>query len=111
MRTTACAIAALAALSAFQPALARDTGTINQAGVYEQTMKFYLHPALLFWSSVAPRPLGQHPAVLAHQQPSLTNDAAMATLRPHPALAGKRQSASMASAASRAPIAGANLNP
>ena len=89
MRTTACALAALTAWSAFQPALARDTGTINQAGVYEQTMKFYLHPAHFYWSSEAPRPLGQHPAVLVTQQRSRPNVLAMPTLQPHPALAGK----------------------
>jgi hypothetical protein len=36
--------AALIAVCAAQPVLSRDTGKINQAGAYEQTMKFYLHP-------------------------------------------------------------------
>jgi hypothetical protein len=109
MRITVYALAAAAALCAFQPAIARDSGTINQASVYEQTMKFYPHPAHLFWSSEAPRPLGQHPAVLVQKQPPPTNPPAISTLWHHPALAGKTgQSASMASAARRAPIAGAN---
>lgn len=91
MRATACAIAALTALCAFQPAVARDTGTINQTSVYEQTLRFYLHPAHFFWSSVARQPLSQQPAVLVQRHPALMNDLATATLRLHPALTGKRQ--------------------
>jgi len=91
MKTTLCAFAVVAALCASDPALARDIGTINQAGVYEETMKFYLHPAHFYWSSEAPQPRSQHPAVLVHQQASPTYNPATPTLPSHPALLGKRQ--------------------
>lgn len=39
------AIVAIIAISFALPAGATDQGTINQASTYEQTMKFYLHPA------------------------------------------------------------------
>ena len=45
-----------AALCAANGALAREPQTINQASVYEETMKFYLHPAHLNLASEAPHP-------------------------------------------------------
>ena len=66
-------------------AFAAETGTINQAGPYEQTMKFYMHPAHFFWSS-EPR-LGEHPAVLVKER--ATREAGHASApgtRIHPAL-------------------------
>jgi hypothetical protein len=74
--------AALTALCAAQPALSRDTGTINQAGPYEQTMRFYLHPAHFFWSSEAPR---QEPMLAERAPSSHKNDAALMMLQPPPA--------------------------
>lgn len=74
--------AALTVLCAAQPALSRDPGTINQAGAYEQAMKFYLHPAHFFWSSVAPH---REAAMSAQHEPGLKNEAALMTLQPHPA--------------------------
>jgi hypothetical protein len=38
--------------------------TMNQASVYESTLKFYLHPARLEWGNEAPRPRMDHPAVI-----------------------------------------------
>jgi hypothetical protein len=90
MRAVACAFAALTAMCVSHPADARDTGIINQAGVYEQTMKFYLHPAHLYWSSEAPQPMSQHPAVLVKQKPP-ADDTAMTAIWPHPGLTRKGQ--------------------
>jgi len=90
MRAAACALAALTAMCVSHSAAARDTGIINQASVYEQTMKFYLHPAHLYWSSEAPQPMSQHPAVLVKQKPA-ADDVAMTTIWPHPGLTRKRQ--------------------
>ena len=90
MRAAACAFAALTAMCVFQSADARDTGTINQAGMYEQTMKFYPHPAHLYWSSEAPRPMSQHPAALVKQKPA-ADDVAMTTTGPHPGLTRKHK--------------------
>ena len=50
MKTIALSVAGLALVAAAN-AGARDSGTINQAGPYEQTLKFYLHPAHLFFVS------------------------------------------------------------
>jgi hypothetical protein len=72
--------AALIAVCAAQPALSRDTGKINQAGAYEQTMKFYLHPAHFFWHSEAP----PHATMLPEPESSSKNDVALMMLRPHP---------------------------
>lgn len=53
---------ALAALAAFAtPLYAADSGIINQAGTYERTLQFYLHPAHGFAGSA---PKGDHPAVI-----------------------------------------------
>ena len=66
-------------------AYAGETGTINQAGPYEQTMKFYMHPAHFFWSS-EPR-LGEHPTVLVKQRATREAGSATAPVTPaHPAL-------------------------
>jgi len=65
-------------------ALARDTGTINQAGTYEQTLKFYMHPAHLF---VIDQPrLSQHPAVLVKQRANQEAAQAASPVRIHPSL-------------------------
>ena len=90
MRAAACAFAALTAMCVFQSADARETGTINQAGMYEQTMRFYLHPAHLYWSSEAPQPMSQHPAVLVKQKVPI-DEVAMITVWPHPGLTRRRQ--------------------
>lgn len=78
-------ILAAASLCAATSALAREPQIINQAGVYEDTMKFYLHPAHLYLGNEAPHPMNQHPAVLVKSQGQI-NDAAMATILLHPAL-------------------------
>jgi hypothetical protein len=64
MKTILAAALIAAAMFAALPAAARDQGIINQAGPYEATPKFYMHPAHFFWSSEAPHQNGQHPAVL-----------------------------------------------
>jgi hypothetical protein len=72
------------ALIAAGSACAGDTGIINQAGTYEQTLKFYLHPAHLF---VIQQPaLGQHPAVVVKQRANQEAARAMPAVRVHPAL-------------------------
>jgi hypothetical protein len=52
-------------------ARAAETGIINQAGPYEETMRFYLHPAHGFPGTAEdgqqPGELGEHPAVLVHR--------------------------------------------
>jgi hypothetical protein len=64
------------------PTFAADKGVINQAGVYESTMKFYLHPAHGF-PGVGPR--NDHPAVIIAKRQSPS--ALVATLHSykHPA--------------------------
>ena len=76
----------LAALVLFAAgdALARDTGTINQAGTYEQTLKFYMHPAHLFIID-QPR-LSQHPAVLVKERANQEAAQAAPPVRIHPSL-------------------------
>jgi len=78
----------LAALVLFAAgdALARDTGTINQAGTYEQTLKFYMHPAHFFFGAEQSQ-LGQHPAVLVKQRAAReASQAETPAVRIHPAL-------------------------
>lgn len=85
MKNVALSLAGLALLAAGN-AYAGDTGVINQAGVYEQTMKFYMHPAHYFWSSEQPR-LGEHPAVLVKERAMReAAHAAAPVIRVHPAL-------------------------
>lgn len=85
MKNVALSLAGLALIAAGN-AYAGETGTINQAGVYEQTMKFYMHPAHFFWSSEQPR-LGEHPAVLVKQRAMReAAHAAGPVIRLHPAL-------------------------
>ena len=80
----ATALVAAAAMFAALPASARDQGIINQAGPYEATPKFYMHPAHFFWSSEAPHQNGQHPAVLVKRsEMPVTAPAGMPS---HPAL-------------------------
>lgn len=85
MKNIALSLAGLALIAAGS-AYAGDTGTINQAGPYEQTLKFYMHPAHYFWSSEPPR-LGEHPAVLVKERAMReAAEAAAAVIRVHPAL-------------------------
>ena len=85
MKSIALSLAGLALIAAGS-ALAGDTGTINQAGPYEQTLKFYMHPAHYFWSSERPR-LGEHPAVLVKERAmQQAAQAATPVIRVHPAL-------------------------
>ena len=54
---------ALLSLTALQPSLAdpaRPESVMNQTGVYETTLKFFLHPARLEWTDVAPTRTGEH---------------------------------------------------
>jgi hypothetical protein len=54
---------AVLSLAALQPALADPAGpqsVMNQTGVYETTLKFFLHPARLEWTDVAPTRRGEH---------------------------------------------------
>jgi len=82
---TALSLAAVALIAAGS-ACAGDTGTINQAGMYEQTLKFYMHPAHFFFSSEQPC-LGQHPAVLVKERAARdASQAAAPPARIHPAL-------------------------
>ena len=53
------AFAALLVLLATGAANARETGVINQAGPYESTMQFYLHPAQGFAGSPEPTQLAE----------------------------------------------------
>jgi hypothetical protein len=86
MKTILAATLAATALLSAHPAAARDQGIINQAGPYEATGKFYMHPAHFFWSSEAPHRNGQHPAVLVKRHDS-QESAPTATMPSHPALA------------------------
>ena len=72
------------ALIAAGSACAGDTGIINQAGTYEQTLKFYMHPAHLFIID-QPR-LSQHPAVLVKQRANQEAAQAASPVRIHPSL-------------------------
>jgi len=57
------ASAAVLSLAAWQPALAdsvRPQSVMNQTGGYETTLKFFLHPARLDWTDVAPTRAGEH---------------------------------------------------
>ena len=54
---------ALLSLAALQPVLAepaRPQSVMNQTSVYETTLKFFLHPARLEWTDVAPTRMGEH---------------------------------------------------
>ena len=85
---TALSLAVLALIAAGN-ARAGDTGTINQAGMYEQTLKFYMHPAHFFFGSEQPQ-LGQHPAVLVKERAAReASQAATPPARIHPALIGR----------------------
>ena len=64
MKSLLIAAAFSAALSVTSFHAAADSSTINQAGAYEQTMQFYLHPALGFSRGSAQ--IDNHPGVLAH---------------------------------------------
>ena len=84
MKNVALSLAGLALIAAGS-AYAGETGTINQAGMYEQTLKFYMHPAHFFFSS-EPK-LGEHPAVLVKEREAReAARAAAPAVRIHPAL-------------------------
>jgi hypothetical protein len=63
-------------------------GTINQASVYESTLKFYLHPARLELGIEAPRPMIDHPAVIVARASRMPSDGVV-KLTPHPATVAK----------------------
>jgi len=89
MKTILAALLAATATLAPGLACARDQGTINQAGPYEATNKFYTHPAHFFWSTTAPHQNSQHPAVLVKLR--YADTAPQTTSMPsHPALAGRQ---------------------
>jgi len=79
------AAAVLSAIAA-HPALARETGVINQAGMYEQTMRFYLHPAHGFSHGLVVHSNGEHPAVIVNRRDVASADVGMVTIRMHPAM-------------------------
>ncbi|HSF47272.1 MAG TPA: hypothetical protein VLA73_02800 [Burkholderiales bacterium] len=65
----------------------RAQSVMNQSGVYESTLQFFLHPARLEWSSTAPSQLGEHPAVLVSRNlPHRGYD--YSKFYPHPARLG-----------------------
>jgi hypothetical protein len=68
----------------------RTPSTMNQASVYESTLKFYLHPARLELGIEAPRELGDHPAVIVAKARRTPSDAAAKVLA-HPATLTKAQ--------------------
>jgi hypothetical protein len=81
------------ALLTSTPARATDPvehspGTINQASVYESTLKFYLHPARLELGIEAPRPMIDHPAVTVAQTGRVPSDDTAKGI-PHPATVAK----------------------
>lgn len=84
------AAAVVSALGA-QAAVAGETGTINQAGVYEQTMHFYLHPAHGFSHGLALNTNGEHPAVIVHRRDADVGEPAVVTIHLHPALLPRGQ--------------------
>lgn len=86
MKTILATALVAAVMFAALPATARDQGIINQAGPYEATPKFYLHPAHFFWSSEAPHHNSQHPAVLV-KRGEVPVTAATEAMPSHPALA------------------------
>ncbi len=96
MRTFALACAVLS-LAAIDGACARDTGIINQAGPYEQTMKFYLHPAQLSFGPAPDSERSQHPAVLVKRMQVETAPASSQGFSSHPALQGRYATRSLVS--------------
>lgn len=86
MKTILATALVAAGVLAALPAAARDQGVINQAGPYEATPKFYMHPAHFFWSSEAPHQNQQHPAVLV-KRGEVPVTAPITAMPSHPALA------------------------
>lgn len=76
--------AAVASVCAASTAQAGDPGTINQAATYEQTMRFYLHPAHGFSRDVNTN--GDHPAVLVFRRDANAAEPALVTIHSHPAV-------------------------
>ena len=73
-------------VSAFAAATAQaaETGKLNQAGVYEQTMRFYLHPAHGFSRDLYNN--GDHPAVIVFRRDTTGAEPAVVTIHTHPAI-------------------------
>jgi hypothetical protein len=64
-------------------ASAGEQGVINQAGDYERSMRFYLHPAHGFPTSGEERP-GQHPAVIVKRSSARHVQATAVDIYSHP---------------------------
>jgi hypothetical protein len=62
--------------------------TMNQASVYESTLKFYPHPARLEFGIEAPREMTDHPAVIVAKTHRVPSDSAP-KLALHPAAISK----------------------
>lgn len=75
---------AAALVSAFAAFTAQASDTINQAGTYEQTMRFYLHPAHGFSRDVNNN--GDHPAVIVFRRDATGAEPAVVTIHTHPAI-------------------------
>jgi len=71
-------------------AFAREESTINQANPFDNTMRFYLHPAHLHLSSEAPHSFGEHPAVLVKRNETQVDGTSPPTTRAHPATLARR---------------------
>ncbi len=96
MKSFACILATIALIAAGN-ACARDPQIINQAGMYEQTLKFYLHPAYSVDTADSPRQLGKHPAVLVKEREARqAAQAAPSAQRVHPVLTLREPHASLA---------------
>jgi hypothetical protein len=81
-------ITVLVTLATWQLAHAESTrpqGVLNQSSVYEQTLKFPLHPARLEWRRNAPSESGEHPAVIAARNFSRQDYGYAAKFYLHPA--------------------------
>jgi hypothetical protein len=77
------AIALLAAALA-QGASAAESGIINQVNPLDATLRFYAHPAHLYWDNSAPREMSEHPAVVVKRRATVESD--VRPLTTHPAL-------------------------
>lgn len=87
---------AAAVVSAFavSTAQAAEPGTINQASTYEQTMRFYLHPAHGFSRDVNTN--SDHPAVIVYRRDATATEPALVTIHSHPAVESRAAHAILA---------------
>jgi hypothetical protein len=87
---------AAAVVSAFAASTAQagDAGTINRAATYEQTLRFYLHPAHGFSRDVNTN--GDHPAVIVFRRDANATDPALVTIHSHPAVEPRAAHATLA---------------